>query len=262
MLYEVYTLAADHRRHHLEGTRPLPQPPLCDLLPPAYLSSLKRTEARVRFADTLSSSSSSSSDLPLANGYDDPLSPNFRPGLRRRSTGPPTEAERALADSEEDWELSRLREKAEEAVARLAEAVSGAGGGMGIGQGGEIELKQQLSQLNLPSGGTDGSPNGTGTTRSLPPTTTGQTQSSSGTSLHGNSAGAKLRSNMYSPYPPNLPLALLRLMEAYVVGLSEVGIEEGGWSDSKRERGLALVKDLSAGLANAERLSSSTWTVT
>jgi hypothetical protein len=55
-----------------------------------------------------------------------------------------------------------------------------------------------------------------------------------------------------------MPLALLKLMESYVIGLSELPTEKGGWSDAKRERGLALVKSLSGHLGDAERLSSST----
>jgi hypothetical protein len=66
------------------------------------------------------------------------------------------------------------------------------------------------------------------------------------------------KSNLCAPYPPNMPLALLKLMESYVIGLSELPTEKGGWSDAKRERGLALVKSLSGHLGDAERLSSST----
>jgi hypothetical protein len=168
----------DDPRHHLHGTRPLPQPPLCDLLPPAYLSSLKRTEARVRFADSHAGPSGSTSTItsPEAS-LDDPL----RPGLRRRGTGPPTQADRDTAgESTEEWELGNLRDRAEEAVARLAEAVAGSNG-----QGADIELRQQLSQLNLPTP------------------------------------------------------------------------DRGGWSDAKRDRGLAVVKTLASNLGNAERLSSS-----
>jgi hypothetical protein len=167
--------------------------------------------------------------------------------------------------------------RAEEAVSKLAGAVSG-DHGLGLGQNGDLELKQQLSQLNLPDlGSSPGS-------RSSALPASGMSQSRAKWSVsgagdgHGNGNGngndsmnghgsgncntantvtPKLRSNLYSPYPPNLPLALLRLMEAYVLGLSEVDEAEGGWTDSKRERGLALIKDLTMGLGNAERLSSS-----
>ena len=55
-----------------------------------------------------------------------------------------------------------------------------------------------------------------------------------------------------------MPLALLKLMESYVIGLAEVPKEKGGWAEAKRERGLNLVKSLSGHLGDAERLSSST----
>lgn len=54
-----------------------------------------------------------------------------------------------------------------------------------------------------------------------------------------------------------MPLAILKLMEAYVVGLADVPKEQGGWAEAKRERGLTLIKSLSAHLGDAERLSSS-----
>lgn len=50
-------------QHHLLGTRALPQPPLCDLLPADYLSSLKRTESRVRFAEEHSGPSGSGNPI-------------------------------------------------------------------------------------------------------------------------------------------------------------------------------------------------------
>lgn len=50
-------------QHHLLGTRALPQPPLCDLLPADYLSSLKRTDSRVRFAEEHSGPSGSGNPI-------------------------------------------------------------------------------------------------------------------------------------------------------------------------------------------------------
>lgn len=50
-------------QHHLLGTRALPQPPLCDLLPADYLTSLKRTESRVRFAEEHSGPSGSGNPI-------------------------------------------------------------------------------------------------------------------------------------------------------------------------------------------------------
>ena len=49
----------------------------------------------------------------------------------------------------------------------------------------------------------------------------------------------------------------LRLMEAYVVGLAEVGVERDGWTEAKRERALGVVHALSKSLGDAERLCSS-----
>ena len=199
-------------RHHLHGTRPLPQPPLSDLLPAAYLSSLRRTEARVRFAE----------DHP-ADATSSDADDTTRPGLRRRSTGPsPSESGGTKTD---EWELSDLRLKAEQAVEKLSQAVGADGPGTE-----DMELRQQLSQLNIP--------------QSASPTKTG-------------TANGTRKSNLYSPYPPNLPLALLRLMESYVIGLAEVPKEQGGWAEAKRERGLGLVKSLTQHLGHAERLSSS-----
>jgi putative membrane protein len=200
-------------RHHLHSTRPLPQPPLCDLLPPAYLSSLRRTEARVRFAESHPSPESADTG-------------NSRPGLRRRPTGPKSDTD---GDGENEWELSDLRTKAEEAVEKLSQAVGN------VGQEMDMELRQQLHQLNIPS----------------------NDESSKSRTTTSTSGSGKRKSNLYSPYPPNMPLALLKLMESYVVGLAEVPREKGGWAEAKRERGLTLIKSLCTHLGDAERLSSS-----
>ncbi|KAK4688651.1 ion channel-forming bestrophin family protein, partial [Tremellales sp. Uapishka_1] len=208
-------------QHHLHETRPLPQPPLCDLLPQPYLSSLKRTEARVRFAEAHagpSGSGSASTDQLFS-----PSSEDVRPGLRRRSTGPPTKEDRDTAESLEEWEMGNLRDRAEEAVQRLAAAV----GGDGTQDG---ELRQQLSQLNLPDRQEFRNP------------------------ILGTSG--KPKSNIHLPRPPNLPLALLKLMEGYVIALAEVPCDQGGWSEAKRERALGVVNSLGKCLGEAERLCS------
>jgi putative membrane protein len=201
-------------RHHLHGTRPLPQPPLSYLLPSAYLSSLRRTEARVRFAET---------HAPPASPGNVITEEEIRPGLRRRSTGPKPDGDKD--GNEEEWELSDLRLKAEEAVEKLSKAVANAGE--------DLEFRQQLNQLNLPIPVPEQSP---------PRPKNGE---------------RRRKSNLCAPYPPNMPLALLKLMESYVVGLAEVPKEKGGWAEAKRERGLNLVKSLSSHLGDAERLSSS-----
>lgn len=201
------------RRHHLHGTRPLPQPPLSDLLPSAYLSSLRRTEARVRFAE--SHATPASPDKVITEE-------GSRPGLRRRSTGPKPDGD----GNEEEWELSDLRLKAEEAVEKLSKAVA-------ANTGEDLEFRQQLDQLNLPMPVPEQSP---------PRPKNGE---------------RRRKSNLCAPYPPNMPLALLKLMESYVIGLAEVPKEKGGWAEAKRERGLNLVKSLSSHLGDAERLSSS-----
>jgi putative membrane protein len=228
----------------------LPQPPLCDLLPLSYLSSLKRTEARVRFAENHAGPSGSTSILGLSEAG--PTSPTLeasRPGLRRRSPGPPTKEEReAAGEADDEWEIQSLRTKAEEAVAKLAEAVSL--GGASDPTGLDAELRQQLSQLNVPrdisSGEEDGAP-GQGM----------KGVAGEALSPGKNSTPSKGKSNLYSPYPANLPLALLKLMEVYVCGLAEVPAERGGWSEAKRERALGFVKSLSGSLGEAERLCAS-----
>ncbi|WWD15859.1 hypothetical protein CI109_100283 [Kwoniella shandongensis] len=242
-------------QHHLHGSRPLPQPPLCDLLPPAYLSSLKRTEARVRFAESHAgpSGSRSLSSIDLPNGTSTMSSSEadtLRPGMRRRSTGPPTKEERDSASAGEDeWDLSNLRDRAEEAVTKLAEAVALTAGAGGLDEGASNqELRQQLNQLNLPDKQTMSLTRDGIVVNTMSATSAGSTTTTSGS--------GKPKSNLYLPYPPNLPLALLKLMEAYVIGLAEVAVEKGGWTEAKRERGLGMVKSLSGHLGEAERLSS------
>ena len=263
----------------MHGSRPLPQAPLCDLLPPAYLASLKRTDARVRFADDHPSQhpipsssphtpaesplSPTGSALELEDDHSDPSFP--RPGLRRRWTGPPSDEERKVANSTEEWELSHLREKAEEAVARLAEAVAGAGGVM------DEELRQQLEQMNIPetplggvqgssawASGVDGPARADSYRGAGPRDETGKEHREGRDAGKGAREGEKRRrSNLASPVPPNLPLTMLKLMEAYIVGLADVPVDQGGWAEAKRERALGVVKSLGASLGQAERLASS-----
>ena len=145
--------------------------------------------------------------------------------MSRRGTGPPIKDERSIAgDGEDEWDLGNLRETAGETVVKLADAVGGLGD-----DGIDLELRQQLSQLNLPS-----------PDEAIP-----------------RQESLRTKSNLHSPHPPNLPLALLRLMEAYAIGLAEIPHERGGWSDATRERALGVVKALADHLGEAERLSSS-----
>ncbi|ODN84759.1 hypothetical protein, variant [Cryptococcus amylolentus CBS 6039] len=194
-------------QHHLHGTRPLPQAPLCDLLPPSYLSSLKRTDARVRFAEAHAGPSGT---------------------LRRKPTGLPGSEE----SEGDDWEIGNLKENAEEAMSKFAEAIT---------QSNEadshrsLELQQQLKQLNIPES-SSAIDNGT------VPTLSADKQPA--------------KSNLHSPYPPNLSLTLLKIMDAYVEGLGGLPEERGGWNVPKRERGFALIKSLNNHLGKAERLSS------
>lgn len=240
-------------QHHLHGSRPLPQPPLCDLLPPAYLLSLKRTEARVRFAEAHAGPSSPRADpaslMALSSAPPGAASDGqsafssateARPGLRRRSTGPPTEAEKTAAAGSEEWELAVLRSRAEEAVQRFSDAIHLSGGGGGADE--DVELRQQLSQLNLPTKNED------------------ESDFAQPTRLQSlGLAPVKPKSSLYSPHPGNLPLALLRLMEVYAEGLAAVPPEQGGWAEAKRERVLGVVKSLSASLGEAEKLVASEW---
>lgn len=103
------------------------------------------------------------------------------------------------------------------------------------------ELQQQLSQLNfpddsveLPSQFSDRSFTFTTSEPSKPP-----------------------KSNLHSPNPPNLALAILKLMEVYIEGMRDIPEDEGGWDLPRRERGFNLVKALSGHLGKAERLCSS-----
>lgn len=139
-------------QHHLLGTRALPHSPACDLLPIGYLTSLKRTEARVRFATAHAGPSGSGSPKPKNEGSD------LVPG------------------SEDD------------------------------------------SDANTPS------------------------------------TPAK-KSNLQMPYPSNLPLSLLRLMEVYIAGLGSLAPERDGWSALQVERALNVTKGLSASLAQTESLA-------
>ncbi|OCF54192.1 hypothetical protein L486_08389 [Kwoniella mangroviensis CBS 10435] len=226
-------------QHHLHRTRPLPQPPLCDLLPQAYLSSLKRTDARVRFAESHAGPSSLSlSELPSTNSDSKSNDDPSRPGLRRRGTGPRATLDGSSGSGEDEWELSNLRYKAEEAVTRLAEAVALSGSSLGD-EGLDLELKQQLNQLNIPNNDD-----------------TASISSNEKKGQKEQEKPKKTRSNLHSPNPPNLPLSILKLIESYIIGLSTIEGERGGWNDSKRERGLNIVKALCENLGEAERLSS------
>jgi hypothetical protein len=200
---------------------------------------------------------------------DDDPTDSSRPGLRRRWTGPPSDQERKTAASQEEWELSDLREKAEQAVARLAKAV--AGGGMGGAV--DRELRQQLEQLNgggetpldVSTGGTTsawaGGAERAGGVSGSPSKAAGMQGDKFGSSMstipQSPGASGKPRSNLASPVPPNLPLTMLKLMEAYIIGLADVPAERGGWSEAKRERALGIVKSLAGQLGQAERLASS-----
>jgi hypothetical protein len=121
-----------------------------------------------------------------------------------------------------------LRLKAEKAVEKLSKAVSD--------EGEDLEFRQQLSQLNTPLN---------------------HSKSSKDKESKKDNGRPRRKSNLCAPYPPNMPLALLKLMESYVIGLAEVPKERGGWAEAKRERGLNMVKSLCAHLGDAERLSSS-----
>lgn len=101
--------------------------------------------------------------------------------------------------------------------------------------GEDLEFRQQLHQLNIPL----------------------KEKASPSRRTQATSGKGRKKSNLCAPYPPNMPLALLKLMESYVIGFAEVPKEKGGWAEAKRERGLNLVKSLCVHLGDAERLSSS-----
>lgn len=141
-------------QHHMMGTRALPHSPACDLLPLGYLTSLKRTEARVRFASAHAGPSGSGSPKPKVES---------------------SETNGTKSGSEEDSDTI--------------------------------------------------------------------------------SATPAKKSNLQIPYPTNLPLSCLRLMEAYIVGLGSLPAERGGWTQLQVERAHAITKGLSANLSQAEDLS-------
>lgn len=206
-------------RHNLQGTRPLPQAPLCDLLPSGYLSSLKRTEARVRFAEDHAGPSGSQSNPP--------------------ESGPSKTSPTDQEESDQSRELGSLAFGAEEAIAKLSEAVTAMDP---VDTSRNEELQQQLNQLNLPDGSVD------------LPSELSDDKSFTFTTLE---PSKPQKSNLHSPNPPNLALAILKLIELYVEGMREIPEDEGGWDLARRERGFNLVKALSEHLGKAERLSSS-----
>jgi len=165
-----------------------------------------------------------------SGSYFDVKTGEYRPRIQRRSTGPPTEDERQEAGLEE-WDLGSLATTAEEALTKLTATAE------------DPELEQQLDQLNVQ----DSEELGKGKKAF------GQAEGVN----KGPGVGGKPKSNLAATQPANLPLALLKLLEAYVVGLSEVDKGEGGWSEAKRERALGVVKSLNGHLAEAERLSTS-----
>ncbi|ORX39822.1 hypothetical protein BD324DRAFT_237270 [Kockovaella imperatae] len=230
-------------QHHLHNTRPLPQPPLCDLLPPAYLTSLKRTEARVRFADENAVPQPDSDDCALSDSASpiSHLNDPFRPGLKRRGTGPTTRAQMKAAGADE-WDLSTLAGSATSVLSKVSNSSN---------PDDDKIFKQQLSQLNIP--------------RTPSPLLSSEKNYEYGfktptspapTSPALSNTTPRPKSNLTAPNPPNLPLALLRLMESYSIGLATVSRGKGGWSESKRDRLLGEVKSLAHLLGEAERLSS------
>ncbi|OXM81229.1 hypothetical protein C364_01092 [Cryptococcus neoformans Bt63] len=205
-------------QHNLQGTRPLPQAPLCDLLPSGYLSSLKRTEARVRFAEDHAGPSGSRSG--------------------RAEFGPSKTSSTDQGESDQSRELGSLALGAEETITKLSEAMTAMDP---VDTYRNEELQQQLSQLNLPDDSAD-----------LP----SQLSDDKSFTFTTPEPSKPQKSNLHSPNPPNLALAVLKVIELYVEGMREIPEDEGGWDLARRERGFNLVKALSEYLGKAERLSS------
>jgi len=139
-------------QHHLLGTRALPHAPLSDLLPPEYLTSLKRTEARVRFAAAHAGPSGSGSPQKPIDG-------------------------------------SRLH-----------------------ANGGKVAASEDEPDADV---------------------------------------ATPKKSNLHAGYPSNLPVSLLRLLEAYIIGFSELPADRG-WSPLQSTRAFKVVKGLNATLSEAE----------
>jgi hypothetical protein len=59
------------------------------------------------------------------------------------------------------------------------------------------------------------------------------------------------KSNLHNPYPSNLPVSLLRLLEAYIVGFADLPGDRG-WSTLQCTRAFDVVKGLNATLSEAE----------
>lgn len=64
------------------------------------------------------------------------------------------------------------------------------------------------------------------------------------------------KSNLHSPYPSNLPVSLLRLLEAYIMGFADLPVDRGGWSALQSERTLTVVKGLNAAVSHADAVYS------
>lgn len=172
-------------QHHLLGTRALPHPPLCDLLPAGYLTSLKRTEARVRFAAVHAGPSGSGS----------PQKPTID-GARLHANG--------LSSS----------------------SPNGNGTSNGNGNG------------KAPNSDDEGGDDDKSLVAPLTPSK---------------------KSNLHTPHPSNMPLALLRLLEAYIMGFVELPTDRGGWTALQGNRALDVVKGLNACLSEAEGVYAGEW---
>ncbi|RSH78633.1 uncharacterized protein EHS24_002362 [Apiotrichum porosum] len=167
-------------QHHLLGTRALPHPPLCDLLPAGYLTSLKRTEARVRFAAVHAGPSGSGS----------PQKPTID-GARLHANG----------------------------LSSSSSSPNGNGTSNGNGNG------------KAPNSDDEGGDDDKSLVAPLTPSK---------------------KSNLHTPHPSNMPLALLRLLEAYIMGFVELPTDRGGWTALQGNRALDVVKGLNACLSEAE----------
>lgn len=240
-------------QHHLEKTKPLiHQPPLSDLLPQAYISSLKRTDSRVRFAqidiDDEFDSSTGSEDEEKANENKDK-----RIGKRDRKR---TRGKRGIP-VQTRLQVSPLKDESQNSRNNTSPTL-------------KSETTIQLEQLNVPPTAA-ASP-------SEDPTSTPHPIADSNIFPETSTPGSGFQTPRPKPVlsnarPPNLPLAVLRLMEGYVNEFVKAGevdrrecakemermdVEEEweswGWTYSQGEKGWAMVRKLSRALTEAELL--------
>lgn len=265
--------------HHLERSRPLiSQAPLCDLLPVGYISSVKRT-GRVRFSDNeikgprfeekerLKGKQEADSDRSRVK--------NAQVGRDRRRSHSEISAATAklgqrsspdgLVSRQPDSTNSAASSKLESDINHKSSQVDDGGPEYSTEDDG-IEaalilqeppadvIDQQVRQLNLPKPEIVAQSEKTVSPVDFLAAVTDETPRV----MHRYPPARPVLAN---PFPSNLPLSILRILEAYVHGMIKEGKSAksdrsgSGWSAPQGERGLNMVKNLSKLLSETEHLS-------